>query len=692
MLVPISWLREYVPLLPEPQKLAQLLTMAGFEVEEIKNLEGEIIFSVKVTSNRGDCLSVLGLAREAGALLGKKVKAPRFALKETAIPVRTKVSVRILDEDLCSRYDARVIEGIRVAPSPEWMRRRLELCGVRSINNVVDATNYVCLELGQPLHAFDLQRLAGKSILVRRARNGETLITIDGIPRTLSDDMLVIADAQHPVALAGVMGGKETEITEQTADILLESAHFKPESIRSTSKKLKLTSESSYRFERFVDPELVPAALDRVSHLIRTTAGGHIYKGTVDVYPRHAKPKKILLRKDRLDVYLGNKIALKEAASILNRLGLKTSPVRKTALKVTCPTFRTDLRQQEDLIEEIARVYGYDNIPVTLPASSVSHGGYAPVLQFERIIKNILFSCGLCEARTHSLVSSETFQKFRFSEEYVRDKAVPLKNPLTEDAAYLRTDLLMALLLVEQQNALLRNKDIHVFEVGKVYGQKKPGEVEEERKICVFLSGSLWENGWNIAPQAREVDFSFLRGVLDRLLLVLGIKHYVLEKADQPCFYPGRCSGIRVGEGISEYAGFAGEIHPEVASAFSLGSRAYAFELSFDALHRASVLSRTFQPLPKYPSVDRDLAIVVKSDVSCSEIQQCIAEAAPGFLESVRLFDLYTGSPVASGYKSLAFSLTFRHPEKTLRSEEVENYMSEIREALKNKLLCAIRE
>lgn len=694
MRVPVSWLKEYVKIVRPVTELADLLTMGGLGVEEIRGEGDDAVLVLEVTSNRGDCLSVIGVAREVAALTGESLKHPSWEVEEDAgIPrIQDATCVQIADPDLCPRYAARLISGVKVGSSPAWMQARLEACGIRPINNIVDITNYVLMEVGQPLHAFDFAALRGLKIIVRRARCGETMISIDGIERPLTDEMLVIADAERPVALAGVMGGLETEVTEQTTDILLESAHFDPISIQRTRNKLGMSTEASYRFERWVDPSGPVRAANRAAQLMAEIAGGKVASGVIDEYPKQVTPVKLSVHPEFVNRRLGTDIAPSEMATMLRRLEFVVDGESPICCEI--PTFRNDLSQECDLVEEIARLYGYDNIPTTIPSGVSPRAGAGAPKRLEQRARQTMMRCGLQEVCTFSLTRPALLDNARIGD---GAQSLQLRNPLTEDYTMLRTSLIPSLLEVLSNNSRVGTQDVHIFELGKVYLPRENEKLPDERPtLGIALMGSNWAGRWGLDKELARSDFFALKGIVGHLLENFGIPSAeyrpVSNGAVSPVvrvFHPGRCAEVLV-EDIS--LGFLGEVHPEVAEAFSLSQRVYLTELQFDQIAAQSCLARRYQSLRRFPIVGRDVAMIVSQAAAAEAVQQTITDAGGELVESVTLFDVYEGKNIEPGQRSLAFSIHFRAPDRTLTDEEVDNCLARIKDALRQKAGATIRE
>lgn len=668
MLVPVEWLREYVGFDLTPEALAERLTMAGLEVEEIRDTPEGKVFSTYVTPNRSDLLSVLGVARDISALLGTALNPPKIELHEGDIDVNSLAKVDIESPVNCPRYSARVIKDVRVVESPKWMQDRLTAAGMRPINNVVDATNYVLLELGQPLHAFDYDLIADHHIIVRQAKPGEKITTIDGEERELNPNMLVIADAKHAVAVAGVMGGFDSEVSGSTKNVLIESAHFNRLSTRRTARALQMSTEASHRFERSVDPNSTIRALDRVTQLIQETGGGEVARGVIDVYPGKIEPLTLTLRPERATMVLGFEVTSSRAADYLTRLGMQVEQGEGGKLEVTVPTFRPDITREEDLIEEVGRIYGYERIPEKLPCGEVMQGCDSDEGAFAARISEILISSGLQEVVTGSMCPPEE-----------GTTQVVIRNPLTDDLARLRNNLTLDLMNVISYNTGRGIRDIGVFEIGHVFEPQDDSLVVEKLSVGAALTGSMWDQTWNIDRSSLDVDFFFCKGIVENLLERIGIHDVLFKPAEIEHFHPTRAAIIEAG-GLQ--IGSIGELNKGVTRRYDIPERTYAFELDFNRLMDLSSSIVAYKPLSRYPAVTRDLAVVAASDVPYRRIEELLSKGAGDLLESLTLFDVYTGTPLQPGQKSMAFSIVFRSHERTLRDEEVDERLAEMRRLL----------
>lgn len=677
MKIPYDWLKEFVDISEPAEKLAEALSMSGTEVSSVS---GNVI-EVDILPNRGDCLSVIGIAREVCAALDKKMRPQKAALKESDELVSKYASVEVKDADLCPRYMARVIRNVKISDSPSWMQKRLLDAGVRPINNIVDVTNYVMLELGQPLHAFDLGLLEGAKIIVRRAQSGEKVTTLDGVERQLSKDDLVIADAKKAVAVAGVMGAGNSEINTATANILLESAFFSPVSVNRTSKNLKVRTEASVRFERGVDIAGVSNALDRAAALMAELSGGSVAKGAVDVRSAPKKPVAVKLRLSRISKVLGIEIPKPKALSLLKNLGFE---VRENGadLDVTVPSWRAgDIEREIDVIEELARLYGFDKIGETftfIRTESADDDKVTTALKKERLLKKRLVSLGFSEAKTYSMAGAELFKKAGVD----ISSALRISNPLIEDMTHLRTSLIPGLLEAAQYNLRHGAGDVALFEAGAVFGKKDAG-TKEKQVVGGILYGSVLK-GVVEKDRIRE-DFYFLKGILDDIFDLYG--SCCVE------YLPTTDEKISGGMGAEifckgEKIGFVGQVREDIASAFDMTKPAYVFEVSMDYLNSVRPDISKDLDLPRFPAVRRDIAMYVPSGLTHREIEERIMSDGGNLVEAVELFDRYLGKDRTS----LAYSVIYRSKEKTLTDEEVNFVHEKILSALENNLKVEIRK
>ncbi len=645
---------------------------------------GDVILDLDITPNRPDCLSVVGIAREVAALTGRGVHLPEASYEESTHPIEQQISVEIADPELCPRYSASLITGVKVAESPWWLQQRLLRYGMRPINNVVDVTNYVMLEQGQPLHAFDYQRIKGQKIIVRRARAGETITTLDGAERVLSEDVLVIADEVRAVAVAGVMGGADSEVTDETTSVLVEAANFNPASIHHTGSTLRLSSEARMRFERGIRPELAPLALKRATQLIVDLAGGKAAKGFSDVYPGRLDHKPILLSTDRMKRLLGVEFDLTQIVDTLAALGFDCR-IEDSASEiwVNTPYWRSDICQEVDLMEEVARIIGYDRIPVTLLGQPLPSQCPEPMLSLRRKVRYSLVGYGFQEVITYSLTSLELLN--RLLPEPCSLKSFPLRmaNPMTVEQEYLRPNLRANLLATLASNRKHEDGGIRIFELGKVYLSRQQDLPDEPEILCGLLSGSRLERSWHGGD--GSFDFYDAKGVVEGLLGHLGVE-VDFEDCGDAGLKPNKQAAIAV---AGNRLGVIGELHPKVLEVFEISGAVSLFEINLTQLLPFTVDHRVFQPIPRFPSVERDIALVVDDTVTHYRIQNIIK----GFplVAGVSLFDVYSGKQVPAAKKSLAYRITFQSPAHTLTDEEVDEVQQRILDRLSTELGASLR-
>ena len=654
----------------------------GTPLSEALGLD-DVVFELEITPNRPDCLSLIGVAREIRAETGNPLKLPTVDPQESDINIRDLTSVTIDAPDLCPRYAARVIQGVKVTESPAWLQQRLESVGIGVINNIVDVTNFVLMEYGQPLHAFDYHKLAENRIVVRRARDDEQITTIDEVERELTSDTLVIADAEKPVALAGIMGGYNSEITETTCDVLLESAYFNPLSIRATAKALGISTEASYRFERGADPGAVLAALDRAAQLIAELTGGTICDGIVDVYPGQQPLTEIQLRPERVNFVLGTTIETAEMVQILDRLGFDVDITGKV-YQVVVPTFRSDVTREIDLIEEIARVYGYDNIPTTLPKGDIPVPAPTPKTEARRRIKHFLLAAGMMEAVNYSFCDPNCFDKIRLNADDPLRNTLQLRNPLSPEMSVLRTTLTPGLLENAQHNRNHQIDTIALFEIGGVFVHD--GEEKEPERVTGVLAGQIGEGVYS--DPYRHPDFFDIKGLVEGMLEVCGVVDWTLQKTDAPTFHPGRNAEVLLG---NRRIGVFGEVHPEVLENYDLPYKAYLFEFDLEGLADAATFAKRFEPISIYPKVARDLAIVVDKETLSDMPTELIYTTGGDSVDSVRLFDVYEGEQVPEGKKSLAYTITYHSATETLTDKAVNTLHDEVVKCLNRELGAELR-
>ncbi len=644
---------------------------------------GDTIYDIKVTPNRADCLSVIGIAREVSALTNEPTHIPEPSHAEEGEPIQDFISVEIADPDLCSRYCASLVTGIKIGPSPQWMQQRLIAGGMRPISNVVDITNYVMLEYGQPLHSFDYNQIKGKKIIVRRARNEEILYTLDGMKRDLNPNMLIIADERDPIALAGVMGGAESEVIDPTTSILLESANFNNISIRRTSMKLNLRSEASARFERGLSPELAPIALRRATQLLLEIAGGKAAKGIADIYPGKKEKKPVLLSKERVSRILGLELSTERIQKALESLSFSCKPAGTSGdLMVTIPYWRTDVRMANDLVEEIARIIGYDEIPTSLLSSQIPQQVPAPMLSLKEQIRDFLVGCGMQEIVTYSLVSQSTLDKV--DPEKNLGPALRVANPMSNEQEYLRTSLRPGLLATFASNENHEKDGIKLFEVSRVY-LHRANDLPEEREMLVgILGGPRLERSWLSGEDT--LDFYDAKGIVETVLNRLKVKAS-FQPAEDQILLAGKTAEVIVG---GERIGVIGEVHPKTAALFDISPQPIIlFEIDLTKLLSLTEAVYRYRPIPRFPGNSRDIALILDTSIASSKVQEVI-ESFP-LVDQVTLFDVYSGEQVPPGKKSLAFSIRYQSRERTLTDEEANQAHQQITDRLQRDFGATLR-
>ena len=632
----------------------------GQDIREALGLNDTWV-EVEITSNRPDCFSIIGLAREAAATYNLPLKLHTPVVKGTDGDVNDLLQVEVKNPELCMRYIARMVKNVKIEPSPRWMRERLRACGVRPINNIVDITNYVMLEYGQPMHAFDYKYVNGHKITVRTAKNGEKITTLDDVERNLDESMLVIADEKGPVAVAGVMGGEFSSIMDDTDTIVFESACFNGPSVRLTSKKLGLRTESSGRYEKGLDPNNTKPAVDRACELIEMLGAGEVIGGYVDVDNSDKAQRRIKLDVDWTNRFLGIDIPREQMVDYLERVGCVME-----GDDIIVPSFRPDLEHKADISEEIARFYGYDKIPVTA-IRGTAQGHLTEQQKFERTVSNTLLSQGLYEIMTYSFISPKYYDKIRLPEDSPLRKCVTIQNPLGEDTSVMRTTTLPSMLEILAKNYNNRNESAALFELSPEYIPTENPLPDENVQVTLGMYG-------------EQYDFYSLKGVVEALLDVLGIADYdVSAVSDNPTFHPGRCACIsKDGRDI----GTIGEIHPLVLQNYGINTKVYAAKLDASVLFDLRCVSKEYKPLPKYPATARDIAVLCGDALPVLDMKKAIQKAAGPILERVSLFDVYKGQQVPDGKKSVAWSLSFRAPDRTLTDEETDGAMKKVLKAL----------
>ncbi|MEN6349854.1 MAG: phenylalanine--tRNA ligase subunit beta [Syntrophomonas sp.] len=682
--VSINWLKKYVDFDWSPEELAHRLTMAGIAIEGVEEQEKDTVMELDLTPNRGDCLGLINLAREVAALNGTEIKIPAIKIEESNEDINDYIKVDISAPEFGRRYAARLVKNVKIKESPAWMQESLLSAGIRPINNVVDITNYVMLESNQPLHAFDYNLLGDeKRILVRRAHKEEKFTTLDGVERELDENMLVITDGERPVALAGIMGGENTEIRDDTTDVLLESANFLGSNIRKTSRKLALRSDSSARFEKGADIEGVIYAVNRAAQLIQELAGGEVAKGIYDVYPEPQQPLTVALRPERVNFLLGTEIAAVDIEKYIQGLKFKYEWTEGKFL-VEVPSYRPDISMEVDLIEEVARLYGYDNIEACLPSGDTTQGGLDSYQSFRDKVKNLM-ARNLYEVINYSFINPVVFDHLLLPQDSVLREVVRIANPLSEEQSVMRTLLLPGLLENISRNLARRNQNLAFFEMGSVFYPAGEGLPQEKIKLGAIVAGKT-ESNW--LKNQTEMDFYFLKGILEDLLNRLGINDCIFEKVQPPSFHPGRTARIMCRK---KEIGVIGELHPLVLHNFDIKGRSCAFELDVENMFELVENKKLMESISRYPAVERDIAVLVEEEISSSEVLKTIKEAENELIRDLNVFDIYSGEQVPEGYKSMAFKISFQSAEKTLTDNEINQCLDKILNNLQAKLKAVLR-
>jgi phenylalanyl-tRNA synthetase beta chain len=638
----------------------------GADAVEVLGLH-DTVFEYEVTSNRVDCYSVLGIAREAAATFQKPFVAPEVKVSGSEGDVNDYISVEVKDPDLCSRFCARVVKNVKIGPSPEWMQRRLAACGIRPINNLVDITNYVMEEYGQPMHAYDLSTIADNKIVVRRANEGEKFVTLDGQERTLDSEMLMICDGEKPVGLAGIMGGENSMITDNVENMLFEAACFDGTNIRLSSKRVGLRTDASGKFEKGLDPNNAEAAINRACQLIEELGAGEVVAGMVDVYPEKREPRTIRFDADKVNKIIGFNLTEEQMISYFPALELEYDAATKT---ITVPTFRQDLIGMCDIAEEIARFYGYDNIPTTLPSGEATTGKLSEKLRIDEIARSVALYCGFSQGMSYSFESPKVFDKLLLPADSKLREAIEISNPLGEDFSVMRTTSLDGMLSSLATNYNRRNKDVRLFEMGNVYLPKALPLTDLPDERMQFTLGFYGDG-----------DFFTMKGVVEEFLDQVGMKKKVSydAQAGKSFLHPGRQANI-VYEGT--VIGFLGEVHPAVSDNYDMKTRAYIAVIDMPYVYEMADFTIKYDGIAKFPAVTRDISMVVPKDILVGQIEEVIEQKAGKILESYHLFDIYEGDQIKEGYKSVAYSIVFRAKDRTLEDADVQASMNKILKAL----------
>jgi phenylalanyl-tRNA synthetase beta chain len=684
MRVPYEWLKEFVDITATPEEVAERLTMIGLEVEGAEAVKDDTVFEVNVTPNRPDCLSIIGIARELSAAFKTPLKISAHEIKDEQ-PV-SDFSVEILSPELCNRYAGRLIKDVKISDSPEWIKTRLEKCGIRAINNVVDITNYVLLEFGHPLHAFDADKIEGKKIKIGAASTKNKIVTLDGIERELHEDALLIWDSIKPIAIAGVMGGIATEVSDKAKHIFLESAYFEPFSIRRTSKKLNLASESSYRFERGTDIEFLEKALNRAALLISEIAGGTIHK-IIDVYPVKYVPEPVEVGYKRINNILGTNLSNVDMLEILKRLGIPAEE-KGDFFVVYPPAHRRDTKTDSDVAEEIARIYGYSMIPTTIPKSPLSSGRLNKKTININRLREAMRKTGFFEVINYSFMGMSSLDMLAIPDSDRRRKVIAINNPLSQEECLLKTTLIPSLIGNLKYNLDRGIKDIRFFEISKVFSatadlredMEKTLPLEELRLGGIFYrekTPSLWK---------EDVQGFFLtKGALESMFEDLKISGYSFSTSSEPFLHTGQACDIYV---KNSYVGYLGVLGPEIVEKLDLKKQKpeiVLFEINLDLFLTLIPVLIKYSQIPKYPCIERDIAVIVDENISAAEIKDVIRTFPSELIEDISVFDFYKGSSIPEGKKSLAFNVIYRSMDKTLRDDEVEELHASLVDYLLNK-------
>lgn len=666
--------------LPEEQKTGIFIlpsdTPVGIPTKDVLGLN-DVVLEFELTANRADCFSVFGLVREIAAITGNKPHFPEIKVNEDDNTKLNDIfSVEIADPDLCSRFSTRMLKNVKIGPSPEWMQQRLEGAGIRSINNVVDVTNFVMIELGHPMHAYDYDKITGKKLIARRAIEGEELHTLDDTSRKAKGEMLVIADSEKAAGLAGIMGGFETEITDTTTTVVLESADFYGPCIRRTARACGLSSEASGRFERGVDSETTIKALDRAAQLLQEMGACTVCEGIVDVYPNPKQANYVTFTPEQINNHLGTNIAKDVMLNIITSVGFDVTKDENDEITVKVPSWRNDVTCMADISEEIARLHGFDKIKSTLPNGVSMQGTQSAKQTFIDKVKASLSSQGLYETISFALTNEETFNKLNIPQDSPLRKAVPIMNPLSDEYPLVRTTLLSSIFDNLARNLARKNDDVALFEVGSVFFPKALPVTElpdEVVKIAGAITGRRNAQGWN---QTNDmVDFYDAKGIIEELLANLRVTRYTVETGTHYAMHPGKTALFKKGRDV---IATVGEVHPAVLSAYGITKPVYIFELDATTVMKYMAKDLKYKALPKYPATSRDLAMLVDVDVNAADIEKAMTKAAGQNLTQITLFDVYTGKQVEEGKKSLAFSLTFQSNDKTLTDAEIDPAIEKI--------------
>jgi phenylalanyl-tRNA synthetase beta chain len=684
MFISYKWLRELTATKLNPEEIRERLTNVGLAVDAVEQRGDDFVLDVEVPSNRGDCLSHVGIARELAVSEKSKVQSPKSEVQNATGTTSDFTSVTIDDPDLCPRYAARIVRGAKIGPSPDWLVKKLETIGQRPINNVADITNYVLHELGQPLHAFDLAKLNEKRIVVRRARRGEKIKTLDGVDRTLDEQMLVIADSSRPVAVAGVMGGEESEISNPTTDILIESAYFNPQSVRRTAKLLGLNTEASHRFERGTDPEGVMRAQERCVALICELAGGTATEDALDAYPNPVKIREAGLRPPRVEAITSLKVETGEMQRILSALGFEQREQHGPMLRFTVPSWRHDVSIEEDLVEEVARHAGYAQIQEALPPAN-SAGEYHSTESRKRALRTALAARTYDEAISFSFV--EQTNDFELIPAFETSEAIVLTNPIIEEASRMRQTLLPGLLKSVQHNINHGTRNVSLFELGRVFASIQKGELPEEREAMTLVAtGGLMLAGR--AQPERELDFYDIKGALESAVEAMNLPPLEFEAAEIKHLRPGQSAAIRI-KGVR--VGSIGRLSEAAAGQYKFRQSVFVAEVDLTALLESKELPVLYSQLPRFPSIVRDVSLLVDRKTTRATLMHAIADQRPAHFVRSDFVGMYEGEGIADDKRSVTFRLEYRADDRTLRDDEVDEIHWRVVEALKQQFNAQVR-
>ena len=680
MRISYNWLKEYINLNIKPEKLAEILTMSGLTTESVQKTEDDHIFEIEVTANRPDWLSYIGIARELSAITGAKLKIPLVkSSKRQMANGKKEIKVTVEEKALCPRYTARVIKNVKVGQSSNRMKKKLAAMGLKAVNNIVDITNFCLFETGEPMHAFDLDKIDGGQIIVRKARKGEKITTIDGVERELSDTMLIIADKSKPIAIAGVMGGINTEITYTTKNILLEAASFDQISVRRTARALGIFTESSYRFERKIDPNNIIHSSNRATGLIFEMASGAISE-FIDIGKKDTPKNTVTLRLSRLSSILGLDIPLQKVKKIINALGIKIKKASGDNVNMDLPQFRCDLSNEIDIIEEIARIYGYNKLPSTIPGIVEQGEKVPPSIIIERKIREILTGLGLDEILTYSLLSKKVLNMACLT----NDSVVEIKNPLSNEQEVMRPSLMPGLLSTVLWNINRKTKDLKFFELGEIYLKSAEDKLVEKKHLAFTITGEVsnWVEG------SREQNFFDLKGFVEVLLSELGIEGAIFKQIKDDAYSYSCAASVEI---LGETIGKIGEVSRMILNNFDIKETVYFCEICLDIILKHANLGTRFIEIPKYPSVYRDISLIISKETSNTDLMTLAKDAAGTILNEIKLIDRYSGKQIPEGKVSLTYRLEYRDLSRTLEEKDISSVHSKILRSLEEKYGAKLR-